>query len=349
MSDEANPIKKASADMHIARLGTIRFLAAVWVAISHEAIPLKPFADSGLARFVLACVQDSFSGIAAVMVFFIVSGLCIHLPYSGKSRVPLVSFLVRRYLRIGAPLIAILIVAWIAGRNSEDRLNLVAWSVYAELFYYSLYPLLFRFANRWGWTVLIAISSAGAVAVALTYSDELNFVNVGWPVWVWGLPIWCSGCALADILRSGRIPSFPGSLWLWRSLAWIFSMGATWVMFHSPVKIGYQFSMLVFSPIAFLWLTRELSAKTGAWKWTESLGAASYSLYLAHPVALGALAQYGPTLAAPLDLCLRVLSIVMLTTAFYYAVEAPSHRFARKASRSVNALDAGLARFRAVR
>ena len=76
------------SNARIARLDTIRLLAAVWVAISHGAMPLKPLADTGPLRLIAAVAQDSFSGVAAVIVFFIVSGLCIHLPYTGVSAVP---------------------------------------------------------------------------------------------------------------------------------------------------------------------------------------------------------------------------------------------------------------------
>ena len=78
----------------IERLDSIRFLAALWVAISHGAIPLKPLVDEPTAKMILAGVQSTFSGTAAVMVFFIVSGLCIHLPYSGGKVVPVLHFLI---------------------------------------------------------------------------------------------------------------------------------------------------------------------------------------------------------------------------------------------------------------
>jgi hypothetical protein len=58
--------KNFASDLHIARLDTIRFLAALWVAIFHGAIPLKPLADHGFIRLGLAFVEDSFDGIGPV-------------------------------------------------------------------------------------------------------------------------------------------------------------------------------------------------------------------------------------------------------------------------------------------
>ena len=72
----------------IRRLDTIRFLAALWVALSHGAIPWQSLSDERYSALALKALGASFSGVCAVMVFFIVSGLCIHLPQVGgrKSR-----------------------------------------------------------------------------------------------------------------------------------------------------------------------------------------------------------------------------------------------------------------------
>jgi peptidoglycan/LPS O-acetylase OafA/YrhL len=326
---------RSASGLHIARLDTIRFLAALWVAISHGTIPLKPLANSGALRLAFAFIQDSFSGVAAVMVFFIVSGLCIHLPYSGRSAVPLLPFLARRFLRVGLPLAVILLLAHLAGEDGP--LRAVTWSVYAELFYYSIYPLLFRMAQRWGWMPQIAISSVIAAAISVWFVRETLVSNLGWPAWLWGLPIWISGCLMADWLCGGRVPPISGPLWAWRILAWIISIAATWLVFHSPIKIGYQFSMLVFALVASSWLAKELTSGIEAWNALERCGAASYSLYLVHPVVLAILAQHRPQqLSASVDIFLSTSTVAIATTAFYLAIEAPSHRLARYVSRTVD-------------
>lgn len=200
------PAKLAKYVNRIERLDSIRFLAALWVAISHEAIPLKPLATEPTTKLILAGVQSTFSGTAAVMVFFIVSGLCIHLPYSGGKKVPILHFLIRRYVRVGLPLLAIIVVAQLLGSRSQDNLAAVAWSVYAELFYYSIYPLMFWLAQRVGWTPLISCSLLLSISVSIAHGNETVLPSLGWMAWFWGLPVWLLGCLLADHVRERRSP-----------------------------------------------------------------------------------------------------------------------------------------------
>jgi peptidoglycan/LPS O-acetylase OafA/YrhL len=317
---------------HVHRLDTIRFLAALWVAISHGALPLKPFADAGPMRLAASVEEASFNGVAAVMVFFIVSGLCIHLPYSGKSSVPLGAFLVRRYLRVGLPLLVILFIASVIGAEAVSTLRAVTWSIYAEIFYYSIYPLLFRARSRWGWTPQIALASLVSVAISVSFIHSRYLWELGWWVWLWGLPIWISGCVLADWFRGRDFPALPFPLSAWRVMAWGASIAALWLIFHAPVKVGYQFSMIAFAPLAFGWLVKELTSSRSEIALLERLGAASYSLYLLHPVVLGTLDQFSTALSPAANLLARVAAIGAATGIFYFMIEVPSHRLARAAS-----------------
>jgi peptidoglycan/LPS O-acetylase OafA/YrhL len=58
----------SNSDIRLEGLDTIRFIAALWVAISHGAVPLKPLADLPVLKMLLG------------------------------------AFLMRRYLRVGIPL-----------------------------------------------------------------------------------------------------------------------------------------------------------------------------------------------------------------------------------------------------
>ena len=307
--------------------------------LSHGAVVLKPLFQDPLARLLASGVSASFNGISAVMVFFIVSGLCIHLPYAGSSRVPVVRFLMRRYCRIGIPLFIVLMITSAVGPRAIGRQNGVLWSVYAELIYYSIYPLLFLAAQSIGWKPLLVIS--GAVSACLTIGN-LQFMIVpefGWLCWVWGLPVWISGCMLADRLHDGRLARPRGSRLVWRLTAWAMGTVATILVFHSPVRVGSPVSMLAFSVFVYFWLQQELRNPSPAWRWLERCGAASYSLYLVHSIVLGIVDGTSlPPLAADL---LRPLGIVLATFTFYIAVEAPSHHFARFLASRIS-LDGGL-------
>jgi peptidoglycan/LPS O-acetylase OafA/YrhL len=254
-----------SAKLRIERLDSVRFLAALWVAISHDAVPLKSLTNEPAARMMLSILTSSFNGVAAVMVFFIVSGLCIHLPYTGGRTVPVLPFLVRRYLRVGLPLLAILAIAHTVGQRSEINLAGVTWSVYAELFYYSLYPMMFWLAKRFGWIPLIGSALLLAAAVVIKNWGAPLISNLGWMAWVWGLPIWLSGCLLADYLRTRPAPILPGEIWVWRAAAWGFSVLCLYLAVHSPIRIGHPISMLMFSLLAWGWLLKELQCRRPAW------------------------------------------------------------------------------------
>ena len=320
---------KLNSWVRIDRLDSIRFLAAGWVAISHGALPLKPLADGPILKFILNATTSSFNGVAAVVVFFIISGLCIHLPYSSSRELPIVPFLLRRYVRIGFPLLAISFLAQISGPASVAALKQVTWSVYAELFYYSLYPFVFWLVPRVGWKTLILIAAVFSLTISVQHLHGTHISSLGWEAWVWGLPVWLTGCLLADQIRKGKLPSLPGSLAVWRLSLWSLSVCAIYLVFHSPIKVGYQFSMLLFFPLAYGWLVKELQSHLPAWRILERCGAASYSLYLVHNVVLGGLSEHLSPMQPSLDLVVRSASVLLATFFFYRVVEAPSHRLAR--------------------
>src|SRR5438477_1992376 len=144
------PIQTSNPTARVAGLDSIRFVAAIWVVMSHGAAPLKPLFSDPVARLISGGFSSSFNGIAAVMVFFVVSGLCIHLPYVNAQSLPVMEFLLRRYIRIGLPLLAILLTIVVLGGKAYEAGDAVLWSVYAELVYYSMYPMFFLIARRFG-------------------------------------------------------------------------------------------------------------------------------------------------------------------------------------------------------
>jgi peptidoglycan/LPS O-acetylase OafA/YrhL len=109
---------------HIHGLDTIRFFCALWVVMGHfGAPPLPAFIDKSTlpGLLTIGIYNNLTSGPAAVIVFFVISGLCIHFPHAVTLSIPNGgTYLVRRYLRIVPPmLVAIAIAQWIA------RVNLV--------------------------------------------------------------------------------------------------------------------------------------------------------------------------------------------------------------------------------
>ncbi len=85
--DRAAPSAGLTDRQEVKGLDTLRFVAALTVALSHGAgPPLALWLDKSAtwSRLFIGAYDVSFDGVAAVMVFFVVSGFCIHFgPASG--------------------------------------------------------------------------------------------------------------------------------------------------------------------------------------------------------------------------------------------------------------------------
>jgi peptidoglycan/LPS O-acetylase OafA/YrhL len=337
-SADNEPSKPASlASSRIERLDSIRFIAALWVVFSHGALPDKSSFSNPVGQFIGSFVGHSFDGASAVMMFFVISGLCIHLPYVRADHVSALNFLARRYIRIGIPLAAVLLIMAAAGGSASWRGHEVLWSIYAELIYYTLYPLLFFLARRLGWRVLIACSSAVSATLAIMHPTYVNLQEFGWLTWLWGLPVWLSGCALAEGLRSNQTPHLPANVWWWRFAAWAFGILALVGAWHSKIRIGLPISMLLFAAFAYFWLTKEIENQSRAWQWLERCGQAGYSLYLVHNILIGWILDHFPNATSLARFPLIWIAIGIATYTFYVLVEYPSHVLAKRAGRSFGA------------
>ena len=126
-------------------LDTLRFVAAAAVALGHgAAFPLGEWLGKGAAwqRLLIGAYDISFDGVAAVIVFFVVSGFCIHYGPATGAPFRTLPFWVRRGVRIAIPLLGAVGVADLLGPAAQGALEVVLWSVYCELIYYALYPAL---------------------------------------------------------------------------------------------------------------------------------------------------------------------------------------------------------------
>ena len=101
-----------AGEERVAGMDSIRFIAALWVAFYHLGFS-STFSITervSLEQKILGAAVDSlFCGPAAVIVFFVISGFCIHFPYrNGRKELEAGTFLLRRYIRILVPLLILL-------------------------------------------------------------------------------------------------------------------------------------------------------------------------------------------------------------------------------------------------
>ena len=325
----------------VAGLDTLRVVAALWVAMSHGArFPFQELFDSGSSLHILTLANNAtFNGVAAVFVFFVISGFVVHYPYVRAARIDVVPFLVRRGLRVGIPaIIIILLTRWLGDRYQAVE-EMVLWSVYCELIYYGLYPLLFRLSKRVGLRRMVLVSLMPAVGLAVwqwkfIYFSELRVLEAA----AIGLPTWLAGCALAEELGTRQLSApFAGrrTVIAYRVGALLLAIILKSVAGHGPLIIGFPQSHWVFGVFCFFWMRTEIAGyqERPPHKALEWAGRWSYSLYLTHFPILIFFQQYFAEADVFAVWVAQTVSLVVCAYVFYLGVERPSHLFARHAGR----------------
>ncbi len=327
----------AAPTRHIRGLDGLRFVLALWVAFGHGAfIPLPAALDHGVVRGLFNSIPN---GAAAVMVFFVISGFCIHYPFRAARSIDLLGFYARRHIRILLPIVAAVLIARPLGIQLSLFQDSILWSLVCEEIYYTIYPVLLWARARVGWPALIVAGFAGAFGVvALDWPTQPLYALYGWQLnWLVGLPCWLLGAHLAESLDLAQaVAHAPGraALWAWRLGALVVgSMGTNVLWFHSPVRVPYPISLDLFALYAFFWLRAEIrrAEAFGAGR-IEPLGAFSYSMYLVHVQALALFALWpaAGSLNAFAAWLLRVSWVIAFSWMFYRLVEKPAHQLARR-------------------
>lgn len=324
-------------------LDTLRFFAALWVAMRHGAMPplTAGFGKGGIAHQVDWLWRGSISGPAAVIVFFVISGLCIHLPYANGKPFDLGEYMIRRLVRLTIPMFAALVL-WrlyngMDGFEKDWLFGIPAWSLVAELVYYGLYPLMRLIPGR-PWKTLFIGTFAGALAFAWFTQSRTNINYPAWGYglnWVLGLPVWILGVILAERCR-GELPSPPTwRIWTERAVAVLLGSATTWLAWERIM--GQHLTLNIFALYAAWWLMDELGyhrnhAPVARF---ENLGAWSYSLYLTHPLAYSIWHDIPiPYFGHVADWAMKISFTMLLTYVFHNYCELPAHKLAQNLARS---------------
>ncbi len=331
---------KQSAD-RVGGLDSIRFICAIVVFFRHGAAPpLVPAADHSTMLGIMRGIYGNvWNGPAAVIVFFIISGFCIHYPFAGSQRQPrLMEFYSRRFLRLLVPVAVAIPLSSLVGVSLALFDESVLWSLLAELIYYVLYPAFRSLRIRLGgWLPLIVMAYVGALAVVLTNPTATGYASYGSGFnWILGLPCWLLGCSLAESIRAGRgVSAGTGAIWAWRFGILAVAWGCSVMKFHT--RIGHPWTLNVFALLATAWLCREIGflKKHPPARWAENAGLWSYSLYLLHPAGMHAFGRISPAIGNAWARWLLLCGFVFAVSyAFYRLVERPSHTLARRVARA---------------
>ena len=329
----------------IAGLDSLRFVAAFFVVMAH-ALSEPPIFDwlgldatHGIPKVVQGIYwKFFFTGISGVIVFFIISGLCIHLPQTGTLQIRgLKSYYTRRLLRIIPPIIPVVFYYHHSdGMTVGKALSAtILWSVVCEIIYYLIYPLLLLLRRRQNnWWNIIAISYVACIGVILTDPASTSYWSYGpYATWILGLPCWLLGAEIAEMIQRPEQPCVTTrSIFAWRLSTWCLAAFCVALKFRTP--LGDPWTMNLFAVFAFFWIHREIVYFTNKppSRLLESFGIWSFSLYITHQIfwqnwrdywniqkPYGFFEYFG-TLAA----------ILFAAYGFYLIVELPTHKFSRR-------------------
>ena len=316
----------------------VRLLCAVWVGFSHMGGPpvdeaLKMFGLTGAAQLLAMVLRGLFCGPAAVMVFFVISGFCIHYPFVRGQTFHWRGFLISRLTRITIPMLVA--IGIFVAFHALAMLELILWSIYCEMLYYAAYPILRRAFDVGGVRKVLFASFLISAALMFFYpwqnGSEWKAPNHAITALLLA-PGWILGCLLAEVQvsRSDSVAKDPISLsrlWLLRSLVLLSSVAAQALHFKSPVC--YRYTMPLFSILVFAWLMVEFR-NTRIPRWIVNAGKACYSIYLMHWLAEPITAFLLPHGDRMLQWTGRFLAAAVCATVFYWVIERPSHQFARR-------------------
>lgn len=321
-------------------LDALRFVLAFWVAMAHFGVfPLFAGMDTArpLGRFVVHAWSSLVFGIPAVIVFFVISGFCIHWPFRHGERFSIGRYYARRYTRILVPVGAAL---WIyAGSGIEIHWlgehsilwDSVLWSLACEEIYYAAYPLIILAKKRFRWRRVIPASFVMSVACSAPLWREADFRSFGPIVTALILfPVWLLGCVLAEQAESLPRVTSGRTILGWRLAAW----GGSWICGILEFKghIYWPQTLVWFGLLAYFWMKRELAHNVyrRPWRYLALGGAWSYSLYLIHIPAMRFYDQIGlPSFGYTMNWVLSFGFMLCFSFLFYRAIERPSHRMAR--------------------
>ncbi len=285
-----------STGLYLEPLDSLRGLAALWIAAAHTMFRTYPFFSLSMPYAVYLGV-----GSKAVAVFCVLSGLLIWRSVKKlKSLDDLRMYLKRRLLRIYplyfftlAVVVALQIVPSEPGRliaeftmmrsflPSKTIVLPHVWSLYVEVIYYALAPLMVLMFGRRALPIAALLTVAFFIAAPFGARET--------PL----LPYFFVGITLAELFDQygKKIPQWAGALAFVLG-AWLLSIDITndWVatLLGTPKDlVGFSVGLAI---ACFLLVIGITVSKPFAWVFSlpplRILGTVSYSVFMLHPIFL---------------------------------------------------------------
>lgn len=356
------------ASVRIRSLDGLRGIAALVVLFHHALLVVPSLNDNGTAAtgwLVVSPLHLVWAGEEAVFVFFILSGIVLALPVL-RGTVSWAAYYPARLLRLYLPVAASVAIAvvlaavvarkavagesnWMALHNVPlsvmavvrdlvlvtglDSLNSPLWSLQWEVLFSLLLPAYVWVAVKLRRLWLLAATGSAVLTVA-------GFV-VGVPA-VEYLPMFMIGVVLATKLPVilDRVPAMLGG---WRGwlvfAAALLAITAHWLVIAiypaHAFAVALPFILVgaaVLVVLAAAWppLIATLSRSFPQW-----MGRISFSLYLTHEPVIVSVGKLLPVQLAWVVPIIAIPISVVVAVIFFRLVEAPAHRLAQRAGRSI--------------
>lgn len=367
---QAKPVQLPGIDVlrGVSALGVVWFHSRVDLWVGFKAIQADPTAYSAFDRALsyLSLPASQMGGI--VMLFFVLSGFCIHLPIASKNTSPnWTAYAVRRFLRIYPAYLATLLVCllaavvffrdggdlvgqlsvyaasavmvqnWVMG-GSQIALNPSLWTIPVEVEAYIVYPLLLWFWRKHGLSGVLALTLLCTAIGAVMFAGGHGQASASFFKYA---VIWNSGAWLAEAYVRGLLPK-------WTSCHWFVMAGtasATMAAGLAGVDIFYlHYGWALVSFLLLLWVLGPGSRLLTLSRWWVTplmfTGTVSYSLYLLHfplfKMAGCAWVQvYGSKPESFLVPSIATFLVIPVAWLFYKVVELPTHQLARSLGASI--------------
>lgn len=301
----------------------------------------------------------------AILLFFLISGFCIHYPNTSISASPSwLEYLKRRFWRIYPTYVCAILLSsiisyichikwgdknWDTERilrvltlsqnyppeNGQFLANPSLWTIPLEIEFYALYPIAFFLLLRLNFLCLTLLSLCFSIICIYLSRYGMHWISFT-ALFLW--PSWLLGAWIAKLHREHRIKSFNllklfSALVLFGIIA-LYSRLENWESWlQYACWTGFYFSFFVLSlrfEKALCTVRPLLVYKSLAW-----LGKISFSLYLVHFPAFKLFGYihcdlFGEKPANFLISLLYLIPVIMLAWLFFKIIENPIHLWSKR-------------------
>lgn len=370
--DRPKSLPPPNGQTHFVWIDILRGVAALAVVLFHVRVDLwvgwthiqqNPAQYDLLSRATAYLAVPFVFGGSGVMLFFLLSGFCVHYPYAGRPETfAWRPYAIRRSFRIYPPyLLTVLFTllveqigsTWLqqpassSGKVWESlfmaqnfgaapgqmQANPSLWSLPVEMELYVVYVLLLPLLRQIGLWGFLALPAAVSLVASLFWGCGSEWLGGHFaPYWL----IWCAGATLAEWVKAGTLPQWTP----WHRVATLvlFALAAGASARHLPLPLQNHLWAAAYFFVIWWGLSRPgwvFKLAPPILAGLTFLGAISYSLYLVHfpffrlcgNVWLHWKGSKPAVFLIPLGFALGAVALAFL---FHKIAESPSHRLARK-------------------